>query len=229
MPLRFLSSIEELDERAARDVCLIKGAVDKGLCERLIDGLTAWRHGRDSNQGRGANWWYRVNTEGSDLNNFLFYDLLAVTPLGLREDLLLVYRMLFEGHQRCGTLSADNRFEELLAGRGEHPSLSPLVFHYPPGTGSFRRHSHPQRIQVSQLLVNVTKRGRDYLGGETLIEEADGRLVSLGECFDQGDMFAFPFNLFHSVKRVDAAAADSIGRISVLMPFHVRTDTEIRY
>jgi hypothetical protein len=77
--------------------------------------------------------------------------------------------------------------------------------------------------------VNVTKRGRDYLGGETLIEEADGRLVSLGECFDQGDMFAFPFNLFHSVKRVDAAAPHSIGRISVLMPFHVRTDTEIRY
>jgi hypothetical protein len=159
----------------------------------------------------------------------MFWDVLDIAPSNLKSDLLAVYRRLFEGHISCGTLPNGTDFESVLGDRGSQPSLDPLAFYYPPRTGVFYRHAHVPKYRVTQVLVNITKPGRDYVGGETLIEEDDGHVVSLGECFDQGDMFSFPYRHYHSVNAVQPANKLSIGRISILMPFHPRSDNAIRY
>lgn len=228
MPLQIVYDLEGLARHAKSDVCVFKNAIDSETCDRLSEALLKWQSTRQPNEGRGTNWWYNVDKDGSDFKSFMFWDVLDVAPW-LRGDLLAVYKRLFEAHVSCGTLSADDDFENLLGDRGAQPSLDPLAFYYPPGTGVFQRHAHVPNYQLTQVLVNITKRGRDYAGGETLIEEDDGSVVTLGECFDQGDMFSFPYRHFHSVNAVLPAGHSSIGRISVLMPFHPRSDTAIRY
>lgn len=228
LALRIFSKMSEL-EGVESEVCVVKNAVDAVMCDRLAAALIRWRDAQQPNEGRGTNWWYKITNDGSDFQSFMFRRLLEIEPASFRDDLVTIYRTLFDAHCRCGTIPFGLDFTDLLEDRGELPSLDPLIFFYAPGAGMFRRHAHVHAFQRTQTLINVTKRNRDYVGGETLIEEDDGNVVSLGECFDQGDLFSFRYDLFHSVKPVLRGTPEGIGRISVLMPFHPRGDYAIRY
>jgi hypothetical protein len=230
MSLRVLNQLCDLEKNAMDNVCVVKGVLDPQLCDDLVLAVKAWSRERAANEGRGENWWYRVSKEGSDLDSFMFWNLDGLRPASLREKLQFVYNRLFDAHIFCGTLPSSARFDELALDRGDQLALEPLIFHYKPGTGKFQRHAHEPGYQKTQVLINLTKRGRDYSGGETLIEEADGNVVRLGEIFDQGDLFSFPYSLFHSVNPVLAPESQNgIGRMSILMPFHPRNATAIRY
>jgi hypothetical protein len=230
MSLRVLNHLRELEKNAMENVCVVKGVLAPQLCDDLVLAVQAWSRERAANEGRGENWWYRVSKEGSEFDSFMFWNMDSVTPASLREKLLLAYSRLFDAHRLCGTLPSDANFDELAAQRGDEPALEPLIFFYKPGTGKFRRHAHEPGYQKTQVLINLTKRDRDYSGGETLIEEADGNVVKLGEVFDQGDLFSFPYSLFHSVDPVLAPPSrHGVGRMSILMPFHPRNMTAIRY
>lgn len=230
MSLCVLDQLRDLEKKAGENVCIVKGVLSPQLCDEVVSAVKAWAGEREANAGRGENWWYRVSKEGSEFDSFMFWEMERLQPPNLREKLQFVYSKLFEAHVFCGTLPSTARFHELLSHSGDQPALEPLIFHYQPGTGKFQRHAHQPGYQKTQVLINLTKRGRDYAGGETLIEEADGNVVELGEKFDQGDLFSFPYPLFHSVNPVAAPAnPNGIGRMSILMPFHPRNTTAIRY
>jgi hypothetical protein len=230
MSLRVLNDLRDLEKNAMEDVCVVKGVLNPQLCDEVTAAVEAWSRERAANEGRGENWWYRVSKEGSEFDSFMFWKIDSLRPPTLREKLQFVYGRLFDAHVFCGSVPSDATFDELVLHQGNQPVLEPLVFHYRPGTGKFQRHAHESGCQKTQVLINLTKRGRDYLGSETLIEEADGNVVKLGENFDQGDLFSFPYSLFHSVNPVLAPAnPKAIGRMSILMPFHPRNTTAIRY
>jgi hypothetical protein len=230
MPLVVSNHLQDLGKHAANNVCVIKGVLDRTLCDALVSAIDGWGQQRQPNQERGKNWWYRVKKETSKFDSFLFWQLENLEPVELRERLLCAYRVLFEAHVLCGTVLPRASFENLLADQGDKPSLDPLIFFYRPGTGAFQRHAHEPGYQKTQVLINLTKRNRDYAGGETLVEESDGNVVELGEVFDQGDLFSFPYPLFHSVAPVTSPnGKNGIGRMSILMPFHPRDRTNIRY
>lgn len=229
MPVRILNTLADLARYSATDVCVVKNAYSADQCDDLIAATIAWRAERSPNEGRGKNWWYRITRDGSSFDSFLFRALQELEPATFRTPLVEAYRTLCDAHRYCGTVPPEARFEELATDRGALPSLDPLMFFYPPGEGRFRRHGHVSEWQKTQVLLNITRRGRDYQGGETLIEAEDGEIIELGECFDQGDIFSFPYRLFHSVNTVEAATPESRGRISVLIPFHRYDDSAIRY
>jgi hypothetical protein len=230
MSLRVLDHLPDLEKNATGNVCVVKGVLDPQLCDDLALAVQAWSRERAANEGRGENWWYCVSKEGSEFDSFLFWSLDCLRPASLREKLQFVYHRLFDAHVFCGTLPSDAKFDELALDRGNQPALEPLIFHYRPGTGKFQRHAHEAGYQKTQVLINLTKRGRDYCGGETVIEETDGNLVKLGEIFDQGDLFSFPYSLFHSVNPVLAPAnPNATGRMSILMPVNIRGKSNIRY
>ena len=230
MSLIILNDLHELPKYSSDNVCVVKGVLNQAFCDELVSAVNSWRQGRLPNQDRGANWWYRITKDGSEFDSCLFWQLKQVAPADLREKLLHVYRVLFEAHVLCGTIPYNSTFDELLLDRGERPSLEPLIFFYKSGTGKFRRHAHELGFQQTQVLINLTKRNRDYFGGETIIEEANGNEVELGDVFDQGDLFSFPYSLFHAVKDVELRdGSNEGGRMSILLPFHPRNRTKIRY
>lgn len=230
MSLVVSDSLTELSNASSSNVCVIKNVVHSSTCDELVRELLAWRDGKPQNEDRGANWWYQVAKGDSQFSSFLFYRLPELEPVSLRDKLLSVYRKLFDAHVLCGTLPADAIFEDYLEDRGEQPSFEPLVFFYDVGAGKFERHAHSPGYQNTQVLINLTKRNRDYAGGETIIEEPEGNIVELGEVFDQGDMFSFPYALYHRVNRVEPANhASGLGRMSILMPFNARGKANIRY
>lgn len=226
--VRLLTDLSQL-AAFSDEVCVVKNVISQQVCDDLIAAIIKWRAARKPNEGQGRNWWYPTIHEGTALHQFRFQDLEELeSPLG--RPLYRAYKSLFDAHRATGTIGPDEDFARLLTPIPDRPALDPLIFFYPAGSGQFRRHAHDARWQKTQVLLNITKPGRDYLGGETLVEMESGETVCLGaDCFGQGDVFSFPYHLFHSVNPVVAAQPDSIGRISVLMPFHPRAEVGIRY
>ena len=172
----------------------------------------------------------RVVKEGTSFQSFMFRKVREIEPQSLGETLQIMYRTLFEAHVRCGTIPERQQLRGSIQRSRRRAFVGPAHLFLCTWSGRVpppRPHAGFQRTQV---LINITKRGRDYNGGETIIEDRSGAIIELGECFDQGDMFSFPYEYFHQGQaRCPAAMRGSIGRISVLMPYHRLSDNAIRY
>ena len=222
--------LTDLAAHAAREVCVIKNVLPRPFCGELTAEILQWQKERPENQDRGRNWWYTVKKENTAFDSFLFNELENLLPGSLRSKLSRIYGKIFESHVLCGTLTGYPDFDTLLKQRGSGPALNPLIFLYKPGTGQFRKHSHEAGFQKTQILINITKKGEDYSGGDTRIDLDNGESVNLGDFLDQGDLFSFPYTLFHSVSPVESPAGQGgRGRISVLMPFHPHSGGYVRY
>ena len=98
----------------------------------------------------------------------------------------------------------------------------PQIIHYPSGLGNFSPHYHPLHPQQIGLILNLSKRGKDFnTGGNGF--EIDKVKLEVNESADIGDLVLFPYDVLHWVSFVDRneKPTDSIrGRWTAILPIY---------
>ena len=122
----------------------------------------------------------------------------------------------------------NNNFEYHAKFRNEKDlsTINPhiLIYKYP--NGQFNWHKHMPNYQKFQLVINLTEPGDDYNGGNTNIITDDNKIESFNNNnFQKGDLFSFPYHLWHEVEEVQKGKKNNSAKISLLMPIHP-TDPE---
>ena len=103
------------------------------------------------------------------------------------------------------------------------PFLHPQVIHYPRGSGCFDYHVHPFYPQKYGLILLLSKKGKDYYSGGTVIDKNQDK-IDTTKLFQQGDLLIFKYNLKHKVTECDPGHDvnfDTItGRWTAILPFY---------
>ena len=98
-------------------------------------------------------------------------------------------------------------FQKIYLGCGEYINenvkIRPQIIHYPPGGGWFDWHSHPRKPTNYGLIVNLSKKHRDFNIGQTEIVGDDGELIKVDDYADIGDLILFRYDLLHRVAPCD--------------------------
>ncbi len=221
-----LSELNSVDPR--KECFIVKNFFDKKRCETLLNFLSEFSKSHSDNEKvNGENWHYWVTSRGNSFDSFLFNQL---GTLGF-DELTESYRDIWKVYQHFGEKTFVNNFdEEINVVRDDVKTIQPLVFSYKSNQGKFDWHKHPSGNNSFQLLVNLTKFGTDYTGGETIIYNGEGKPSEdflknsdiFDSNFDQGDMFSFPYTRWHKVNPVFAGKGGIDFRVSMLMPLAMR-------
>lgn len=195
-------------------VMVIQDVFSPSLCKSIRSFVQnfvtryAPNEGQDNFEG---NWYYLVDKEDQvKFYNCTFNSLSKLSDLNP----LQLYQGMFQFHEKANRLNLKSLEDNALNCR-----FSPLVFYYPAGSGRFGWHLHDTTHQKYQVLSNVTRPGVDYRGGETLIRMRNGEIVELAADLTEGALAIFPYDLWHRVNTVERASADSLGRMTAILPY----------
>ena len=174
----------------------------------------------------GNNWHYDVKKVDTYFHSFLFNELSLVTCTSL----LNAYKSIFEYYKFLGQDIEGEFFHHIGSPLPENSkTINPLVFWYPAGIGKFDWHQHPPQYQKFQLLLNLTQPNFDYVGGQTHVKLNEEQVEIFDENFEKGDVFSFPYNLWHKVEPIKESISPLKARVSLLMPIHPRIIVETKY
>lgn len=90
-------------------------------------------------------------------------------------------------------------------------------------------HDYPPGNQASQLLLYLTQFGHDYTGGWTHITMPDGSTETFDDRLEKGDIFSFPYDLWHKVDDIMLGPSELGARVALLMPLHPRRGVKTYY
>ena len=79
----------------------------------------------------------------------------------------------------------------------------PQIIHYPIGGGFFDWHTHPRFPTNYGLILNLSKKGRDFNFGQTEIKTENGEIIKVEKYADIGDLILFRYDLSHRVAPCD--------------------------
>ena len=95
------------------------------------------------------------------------------------------------------------------------------VIHYPVGGGFFANHRHPRQPTNYGLILNLSKRGRDFIKGSTNFYYKK-KIINLEKTeINQGDLILFRYDLKHFITPIDPNENLSFnlkGRWTLVMP-----------
>ena len=97
------------------------------------------------------------------------------------------------------------------------------ILHYPRGGGFLDWHDHPRQPVNYGLIVNLSKRGRDFDHGATEIIDQTGATIRVEDHCDIGDLVVFRYDLKHRVAPCDPEhdlCFDTAGRWTAIMPIY---------
>jgi hypothetical protein len=80
----------------------------------------------------------------------------------------------------------------------------PQIIHYPVGGGFFDWHSHSRLPTNYGLILNLSKKGRDFNVGQTEIKAENGEVIKVEDYADIGDLILFRYDLPHRVAPCDS-------------------------
>ena len=99
-------------------------------------------------------------------------------------------------------------------------SLRPQIIHYPVGGGWFDWHCHQLKPQYFGLILNLSKKGKDYEAGSTKFR-IGLKEISIDHIHDQGALAFFRYDLEHCVEHIKPLTTElnwNLGRWSAVMP-----------
>jgi hypothetical protein len=220
-----------------KECFIIKNVMPVSDCYEIVEYLTLFSKEHEENKKvHGENWHYYVRTNGNFFDSFLFNELSRIES----KTLIKAYKKLFDFYNLFGEKTELNNFEEetkISDFYTQYRIINPLVFYYFVQKSQFGFHKHDSRNQKFQLLMNLTQPGVDYIGGETwvymgadkpniknphLIDEC----IVFGKEFEIGDVYSFPYHLWHKVEMPLQAKSDINARVSLLMPLGVRNSSD---
>ena len=110
----------------------------------------------------------------------------------------------------------------MFPGKGMKLAFRPQIIHYPSNGGYFSWHKHDLVPQQYGLIVNLSKKNRDYLRGSTKFK-MDGIEVSIDNLHDQGALAFFKYDIEHCVESIEGLMKSEevdwkSGRWSAIMP-----------
>ena len=79
----------------------------------------------------------------------------------------------------------------------------PQILHYPTGGGFFDWHMHHRFPNNYGLILNLSKKGRDFNKGQTEVKMESGEVLKVEDYADIGDLILFRFDLSHRVAPCD--------------------------
>ena len=80
----------------------------------------------------------------------------------------------------------------------------PQLLHYPVGGGFFDWHTHPRFPNNYGLILNLSKKGRDFNAGQTEVKIENGEIIKVEDYADIGDLILFRYDLLHRVSPCDS-------------------------
>jgi hypothetical protein len=97
------------------------------------------------------------------------------------------------------------------------------IIHYPRGGGFFDWHTHPRFPVNYGLILNLSKKGRNFDEGATEIVSSRNQLMQVENYSDIGDLILFRYDLKHRVAPCDPDADlcfDVNGRWTAILPIY---------
>ena len=81
----------------------------------------------------------------------------------------------------------------------------PQIIHYPQGGGFFDWHEHPRFPTNYGLILNLSKKGRDFKEGGTEFRLENSEIIRTEDYADIGDLILFRYDLPHCVSKCDSS------------------------
>jgi len=81
----------------------------------------------------------------------------------------------------------------------------PVLSHYPIGGGFQNSHTDEYNNEggITNVLLNLTKRGEDYQSGGIYFNEDNGKIFDIEEILDVGDLYTHDIKKWHGVKVIN--------------------------
>lgn len=234
-----INSLSSVDP--TKDCFIIKDVLDPKICTQITNQLVKFSDDNPENfRVNGENWHYFVRSHGNYFDSFIFNDL---DKLGSSE-LKFAFRMLYNLYKDFGASTFCSDFEKEIKISDfvtDYSVINPLVFRYFNEKSIFGFHKHDPRNQKFQLLMNLSSPGVDYVGGYTYVYMNDSKpnldcidyerdCVIFDEDFSIGDVFSFPYHLWHKVDMpLNSESVTGLGaRFSLLMPLGHRNSEKYK-
>lgn len=225
--MKIIQSSQLAEVNPTLECFIVKNVIADLECEKIIAYLSEKLNSFEENQKfEGNNWYYDAKKEDTYFHSFLFNQLSTVSCISIID----AYKKLFEYYKFLGQDIEGNFEYHMSSDLLEHvKTINPLVFWYPAGVGRFDWHQHPPQYQKFQLLLNLTQPNLDYVGGHTHVKLNEDQVEIFNENFGKGDVFSFPYTLWHKVEPVLKSVGALKARVSLLMPLHPRVGVETKY
>jgi len=225
--MKIIQSSQLSEVNPISECFIVKNVIDESECDKIINYLNDKLNSLEENQKfEGDNWYYDVKKSDTYFHSFLFNQLSSVNCpaiVGAYKKLFEYYKFLGQDIEGDFEYHMGNDFSEDIK------TINPLVFWYPAGVGRFDWHQHPPQYQKFQLLLNLTQPNLDYVGGHTHVKLNEAQVEIFDENFEKGDVFSFPYTLWHKVEPVIQSISALKARVSLLMPVHPRVGIATKY
>ena len=129
------------------------------------------------------------------------------------DELLHIYQKIFE-------------IEISYSPNKKNYAVRPQIIQYPVGGGFFAEHSHPRFPTDYGLILELSKKERDYNKGQTYFLNNNNK-IDIDNLADEKDLILFKYDLPHGVDPVDPEKKldfESYGRITAVLPILSESD-----
>ncbi|MEX2644611.1 MAG: hypothetical protein WD270_14235 [Acetobacterales bacterium] len=206
-------------------VLIVKGFADHGTCDaahRLAAAFMDRQEPTVLDRFEATRSYHTVDIEPPNSKTKRVFRSLIVYPDDA-DPLWPEIRPCFERQAAFYNLLRGERFG--FAQDADVRGFRPQVIHYPRGGGYFQTHQHPLMPMRYGLILNISRKGRDFFSGQTYFM-VDGEKLSVDAQHDLGDLCIFRYDLPHGIDPVDPDSGpyrwDASGRWTAVIPLLMR-------
>lgn len=185
--------------KAKAPVIIIKNFADKEVCNKVVESAHLFTKKNKPKIGnRFIETFWQIDVLPSRVQTDRIFRSLCIYPndnIPIVNQTEIIFKKMELLQNEC--LEVEKFLNDRVKRR-------PQIIHYPQGGGFFDWHKHPRFPTNYGLILNLSKKGRDFEKGGTEFKIETGEKISTEEYADIGDLILFRYDLPHSVSKCDS-------------------------
>ena len=202
---------------------ILKNVFNPNKCDVLLDKINHLRNNHDQHKEVTLT---KFNYDKTSMN---YYQFNFTDSDNFFDDFIEAYNFLLKIYKKNGFNSPWNSIRHCHQNKGNHSYfLNPQIFEYIPPS-NFDWHLHKPKYQKFQLVINLSKRNRDYKSSLFEIMKDETSSWKITEEHKQGSIMSFPYDKPHRVTKIKPLQEKSsiIQRhVHLVMPIHPKEGFE---
>ena len=179
-------------------VILVKNFIEEDICNHVRESSHLFTKKNTPKIGdRNKETFWRIDVLPSKVETERIFRTLCIFP----EDKLSIVKTTNPVFNKMAEFQ--DEYLELGSHINSDIQRRPQILHYPVGGGFFDWHTHPRFPNNYGLILNLSKKDRDFKQGQTEVILDNKKVIKLDDYTDIGDLILFRYDLTHRVAPCD--------------------------